>query len=81
MSVKQQILRIPKVKVAAADLSKGDRVFWKALQETKKDKFTLEDLKIIAKIVGCSTTSMYRHIKQLRGNGKVGTELVYNLYY
>lgn len=72
---------IPRKRILAKELTKADREFWKALQESDKSSFTLEDFNIIVKTIGRSTRSAKRYVQNLRANGKLGIKHVYNLYY
>lgn len=73
--------KIRKKRILAKDLTKADREFWKALQDSGKTSFTNEDFALIAKTLGRSTRSSKRYVENLRANGKLGIEHIYNLYY
>lgn len=72
---------IAKKRILAKDLTKADRQFWKALQDSGKTSFTTEDFAIIAKTINKSARSSKRYVENLRANGKLGIKYVYNLYY
>jgi hypothetical protein len=75
------ITMIPKKKILAENLKKADREFWKALQESGKKSFTVEDFNLIGKNLGKSERSTKRYVQNLRSNGKIGIKFMYNLYY
>jgi DNA-binding Lrp family transcriptional regulator len=72
---------IPKKRLKANQLTKADREFWKALQASGKASFTNEDFRDIVKSIGRSERSAKRYVENLRANGKLGIQHVYNLYY
>lgn len=72
---------ISKKRILAKELTKADRQFWKALQDSGKTSFTNEDFALIAKTINKSVRSSQRYVENLRANGKLGIKHIYNLYY
>jgi hypothetical protein len=72
---------IPKKRILAKDLRDADRKFWKALQASGKTSFTTDDLARTAISLGKSARSAKRYTENLRANGKLGIQYIYNLYY